>query len=108
MADRGIQKILMLNYNSAQKKFADKYHFFIFEIFQENENADKDADSPLAVELGLSSEGLPADKHHGHHNGISLFKFQWDHVSAPLTIAFWFFTVTVVKLGKSLISERKQ
>ncbi|KAM3726589.1 putative Na(+)/H(+) antiporter nhx-9 [Dirofilaria immitis] len=32
------------------------------------------------------------------HNGISLFKFQWEHVSAPLAIAFWFFTVTVMKI----------
>ncbi|VDN01036.1 unnamed protein product [Thelazia callipaeda] len=32
------------------------------------------------------------------HYGIKLFKFQWEHVSAPLTIAFWFFTVTITKI----------
>uniref|UniRef100_A0A915PP66 Sodium/hydrogen exchanger n=1 Tax=Setaria digitata TaxID=48799 RepID=A0A915PP66_9BILA len=32
------------------------------------------------------------------YRGISLFKFQWEHVSAPLTIAFWFFTVTIMKI----------
>ncbi|VDO25326.1 unnamed protein product [Brugia timori] len=32
------------------------------------------------------------------HYGISLFKFQWEHVSAPLAIAFWFFTVTIMKI----------
>ncbi|VDM92826.1 unnamed protein product [Onchocerca ochengi] len=38
--------------------------------------------------------GASAHKHHG----ISLFKFQWEHVSAPLAIAFWFFTVTIMKI----------
>ncbi|KAL3981896.1 sodium/hydrogen exchanger 3 [Acanthocheilonema viteae] len=37
------------------------------------------------------------DKGHERH-GISLFKFQWEHVSAPFAIAFWFFTVTVMKI----------
>ncbi|VDK44057.1 unnamed protein product [Gongylonema pulchrum] len=33
-----------------------------------------------------------------HRHKISLFKFQWEHVSVPLTISFWFFTVTIMKV----------
>ncbi|OZC09175.1 sodium/hydrogen exchanger 3 family protein [Onchocerca flexuosa] len=41
-----------------------------------------------------TEHGASARKHHE----ISLFKFQWEHVSTPLAIAFWFFTVTIMKI----------
>uniref|UniRef100_A0A915A478 Sodium/hydrogen exchanger n=1 Tax=Parascaris univalens TaxID=6257 RepID=A0A915A478_PARUN len=45
-----------------------------------------------------SGAGQPGnDGEHGER-GITLFQVHWDHVSAPLTIAFWFTIVTIAKI----------
>ncbi|VDM39045.1 unnamed protein product [Toxocara canis] len=46
---------------------------------------------------GIGNSQFGHDGSH-HEEGVTLFKFHWDHVSMPLTIAFWFMLVTIAKI----------
>uniref|UniRef100_F1KT70 Sodium/hydrogen exchanger n=1 Tax=Ascaris suum TaxID=6253 RepID=F1KT70_ASCSU len=56
----------------------------------------------LHEDEGETTIGIGAGQpgHDGEHGekGITLFQVHWDHVSAPLTIAFWFMLVTIAKI----------
>ncbi|VDK42831.1 unnamed protein product [Anisakis simplex] len=70
-----------------------------------NDDPETTTYSEVSSSLGSSSlegtqEKKGGDQPNNHNvNGITLFKMHWEHVSVPLTIAFWFMLVTMAKIS---------